>query len=113
MSWLLREEDVLAAIEERRKGWQRSIAGAVVITRPALVQTLTPTAAAELDIAWCTPASSPGDGRGTFVVKRISVLSAHRVALPRLRSGALVVAPGGTFERWRLQVGDRLEVAGS
>ena len=112
MSWLLREEDVLAAIEQRRKGWQTSIAGAVVITRPALVQTFTPAAAAELDVAWCTP-TGLGDGRRGLVVKRISVLPAHRVTIPRLRSGALVVAPGGTFERWRLQVGDRLEVAGS
>lgn len=109
MAWLLREKDVLAAVEDRRKGWQTSIAGAVVITKPAWVQTLTPAAAAELDIAWC----SPGDGDGAFVVKRISVLPARRVALPRLRPGALVVAPGGTFERWRLKVGDRLEVAGS
>jgi len=109
MAWLLREDEVLAALEDRRKGWQTSIAGAVVITKPAWVQTLTRAAAAELDIAWC----GPGDGGGAFVVKRISALPARRLARPRLRPGALVVAPAGTFERWRLQVGDRLEVAGS
>jgi hypothetical protein len=112
MPWLLREEDVLAAVEDRRKGWQTSISGAVVIGRPAFIQTLTPSAAANLDLAWCLPATL-ADGHRGYLVKRVSCLSPHRLALPRVRAGAVVVAPGGTFERWRLQVGDRLEVRGS
>jgi hypothetical protein len=112
MPWLLREGDVLAAIEDRRKGWQTSIAGAVLIPSPAFVQTLTPAAVADLDVAWCVRASF-GDGRTGYSVKRISVVHAHRLSVPRLRRGTLVVASGGTFERWRLAVGDRLEVRGS
>lgn len=111
MPWLLRDGDVLAAIEERRKGWQTSINGAIVIPGPAFIQTLTPTASAELDIAWCLP-ESLGDGRG-FRVKRISILPAYRLAFPHLRRGAVVAAPSGTFERWQLHVGDQLEVRGS
>ncbi|HEX4862856.1 MAG TPA: hypothetical protein VFV02_02215 [Acidimicrobiales bacterium] len=112
MPWLLREGDVLAAIEDRRKGWQTSISGAVVITRPAFIQTLTRAAASELDIAWCIRAAL-GEDRAGYQVKRISILPGHRLAWPHLRPGALVAAPAGTFERWRLQVGDRLEVRGS
>lgn len=112
MPWLLREGDVLAAIEERRKGWQTSISGAVVITRPTFIHTLTPAAASELEIAWCLPASI-GDDRAGYRVKRISILPAYRLARPHVRRGAVVVAPPGTFERWQLQVGDRLEVRGS
>jgi hypothetical protein len=110
--WLLREDDVLAAVEDRRKGWQTSISGAVVISSPAFIHTLTPSVAAELDLAWCVPATLD-DGRPGYQVKRLSVLSARRIAFPHVRAGALVVAPGGTFERWRLQVGDRLEVRGN
>lgn len=112
MPWLLREDDVLAAVEDRRKGWQTSISGAVVISRPAFLQTLTPSTASELDVAWCLPTTLE-DGRREYLVKRISVLSAHRVAFPRLRARVVVVAAGGTFDRWHLQVGDRLEVRGS
>jgi hypothetical protein len=112
MPWLLREDDVLAALEDRRKGWQTSISGAVVIRRPALLQTLTRSSATELDVAWCLP-TTLADGRLEYLVRRVSVLSAHRVALPRVRARVVVVAPRGTFERWHLQVGDRLEVRGT
>lgn len=112
MPWLLREGDVLAAVEDRRKGWQTSISGAVVVTRPAFVQTLTRSAAADLDVAWCTPATV-GEGRDGYVVKRLSVQPARRLSMPHFRQGALVIATAGTFERWRLQTGDRLEVRGN
>jgi hypothetical protein len=45
-------------------------------------------------------------------VRRIKLIGRHRILPPRLGSGDLVVAPAGTFERWRLQVGDYLEVHG-
>lgn len=112
MSWLLREGDVLAAVEERRRGWQAALAGAVIVGRPGWVQTLTPSAAKDLDTAWCVPAEISPDRSG-YVVKRISVVSARRCTIPRFGSGVLVVAPGGSFERWKLCVGDRLEVSGS
>jgi hypothetical protein len=111
MSWLLRDGDVLAAVEERRRGWQASLQGALVLPGPALVHTLTPPGAGPLDVAWCAPTKLDGGG-AAMQVRRIRVVGRRRVAPPHLGPGGLVVAPAGTFERWRLQVGDRLEVRG-
>ena len=111
MPWLLREDDVLAAVEQRRPGWQKALAGAVIVARPGIVQTLTRSATADLDTAWCAPAAIPPD-RSAYRVKRMSVLAARRLSLPRVGSGILVVAPAGSFERWKLSVGDLLEVRG-
>jgi hypothetical protein len=107
MSWLLRDGDVLATVEERRPGWPACLQGAVVLRGPTLVHTLTPSHARALDVAWCAPAK--GDS-SSLRVRRISIVRRHRVSVPYLGGGGLVVAPAGTFERWRLQVGDRLEV---
>jgi hypothetical protein len=112
MPWLLREGDVLAAVEDRRKGWQASLQGAVVIEPPAFVQTVTASPDSGLDVAWCRPTELE-EGRTGYAVRRMAALPARRWLLPRLGRGALVVAPGGSFERWRLQVGDKLEVRGS
>jgi hypothetical protein len=109
MSWLLRDDDVLAAVEERRPGWQAPVQGVVILRGPVLVQTLTPSHARALDVAWCAPAERAGDGR-TWRVRRIAHVRPYRVSIPHLRGGGLVMAPGGTFERWQLKVGDRLEV---
>jgi hypothetical protein len=106
MSWLLRDGDVLAAVEHRRRGWQASLHGALVLRGPVVVHTLTPTHAVALDVARC------GRDGQALRVRRIAVLGRRRVSLPHLGGGGLVVAPAGTFERWRLQVGDRLEVRG-
>jgi hypothetical protein len=40
-------------------------------------------------------------------------LDRWRIALPRRIARRLVVAEAGTFERWHLAVGDRLEVKGT
>jgi len=106
VTWLLRSSDVLAAIEPRDRGWQRSLQGAVVVRRPAVVRTVT--AAGELDVAWCVPATEPTGG---LVVVRVATLGRRRVAVP-LRACALVVAPAAAFDRWGLRVGDCLEVRG-
>jgi hypothetical protein len=109
--WLLRDGDVLAAVEGRRRGWQASLQGALVLRGPALVQTLTPGTARALDVAWCRSDDRVAHERG-LRVRRIGVLGRRRVAAPHLLRGGLVVAPAGTFERWHLRVGDRLEVRG-
>jgi hypothetical protein len=111
MSWLLRDSEVLAAVEDRRPGWQASLQGVLVLHGPALVQTLTPADAQDLDVAWWKPAVLEGD-RAALRVQRIRVIGRRRVLPPRLGAGGLVVAAAGTFERWRLQVGDCLEVRG-
>jgi hypothetical protein len=82
----------------------------VVVRSPAVVQTLTCPLA--VDVAWCTaasPASNDAAGTVRFEVRRTACLAPRRLGAPLLH-GALVVAPGGAFERWRLQVGDLLEV---
>jgi hypothetical protein len=109
MSWLIRDGDVLAAVETPRRGWRSSLQGVVVLRRPAVVHTLTRTGARPLDVAWCAPATLDG-GVAALRVRRITTLSPHRVAVPRVGHGAVVVAPAGSFERWRLHVGDKLEV---
>jgi hypothetical protein len=105
----MRDGDVLAAVEDPRKGWRRTLQGALVLPRPMMVHTLIEAVA--LDVAWCGPVTLDAEQPG-FEVKRITALSPRRVARPYLRSGTVLVAPGGAFERWRLQVGDRLEVRG-
>jgi hypothetical protein len=111
MSWLLRDGDVLASVEDRRRGWQASLQGALVLRGPAVVQTLTGNHARALDVAWCTQAQLDS-GRPALRVRRISMVGPRRVSPPHLGSGGLVVAPAGTFERWQLHVGDCLEVRG-
>ena len=114
--WLLRDGDVLAAIDARRPRWPAQLHGAMVLRGPALVQTVT--SAVALDMAWCCDVEGP-DVEGPDVenrearcleVRRISTLEPRRVARPHLLGGAVVVAGRGAFERWRLQVGDRLEI---
>ncbi len=107
MSWLLRDGDVLAALEDPHRGWQSSLHGAVILRRPAVVQTMTTSVA--LDTAWCVPAVVNG-GQPCLRVRRITLLSRRRVSVPHLGHGVLLVAAAGTFERWRLRVGDNLEV---
>jgi hypothetical protein len=112
MSWLLRDGDVLASVEDRRRGWQASLQGALVLRGPTVVQTLTPGHPQALDVAWCARAERNGD-RQALRVRRIGVIGPRRVSPPHLGGGSLVVAPAGTFERWGLRVGDCLEVRGS
>jgi len=107
MSWLLRDGDVLAAVEDPRRGWPATLHGAVLLSPPAFVHTLRVPVA--LDLAWCVPTSLDGDRPG-LVVRRIRRVGARRAAAPHLRTGRLVVATAGSFDRWRLHVGDLLEV---
>ena len=107
MSWLIRDGDVLAALETRRPGWPSALQGAVVLRGPALVQTLT--TPVSLDVAWCAADQAP-DGQECLVVRRISCLGPRRLARPQLGTHPIVVAGRGAFERWNLKVGDRLEI---
>ena len=72
----------------------------MILRRPAVVPTTRP-----LDLAWCKPAAD-----GPLEVHRIRVLSPYRVAPGPTFHRVMIVAPGGSFERWHLQVGDRLEI---
>lgn len=117
MPWLVREAQVLATIDSPRgtgtaptqKDADEPVEGTAadvrLLRRPVLVHTMRPGTA--LDVAWCQP--EPG---AVLVVQRVIALKGWRLARPRLRAPAVVVAPAGAFERWHLQVGDRLEVKG-
>lgn len=122
MSWLLREGDVLAAVEPRRLGWAAGLQGGelhgvVVVSGLSIVHTLG--CSASFDLAWCTHQVSDagevagvgkGGGRCLVRVSRMVRLDARRVARPRLGRGAMVVAPTGSFDRWHLHLGDQLEI---
>ena len=112
MAWLLREGDVLAALDvseapgDRLKGLvgRSEPEGALLLRRPLLVHTLG--LSFGVDVAFCNP---------ELEVTDIARLRRSRIALPRLsrRGRLVVVASEGAFERWRLEVGDRLEVKGT
>ena len=106
MPWLIRDGDVLAAVDGDGRGWPGSIQGALVKRGPVLPHTLTCGQAREL--AWCVQTTTDS-GDPCLRVRRIVVLGRHRIGQVAIR-GAVVVAEEGAFERWRLQVGDRLEI---
>jgi len=106
---------VLAALEEPRGDWQRSLAGAVLLEHRAWLQTVTSGVA--LDVAWCRPAvmeasSDAAAGTGLDVV-RLGTMGRRRLALARPRARVFVAAGAGAFERWGLRPGDRLEIKGA
>jgi len=107
MGWLVRDGDVLAAVEiadgarGRRRGLlgRDGIEGAFVIRPCRSVHTFGMRFA--LDVAFC-------DTEGT--VLRTSTLAPWRVS-PVLRHSAFVIeAEAGAFERWQLRPGDRVEL---
>ena len=106
MPWLLRDGDVLAAIDGDSRGWPGAIHGALVKHGPVLPHTLTCRQPREL--AWCVRTTTDG-GDPCLQVRRIVVLERRRIGQVSIR-GAVIVAERGAFERWRLQVGDRLEI---
>jgi uncharacterized membrane protein (UPF0127 family) len=107
MAWLLRDEDVLASLEiavtrqERRRGLlgRDGIEGALLLTRTRAVHTLG--MRFPIDVAWCDP---------DLVVLRTARLGRHRLSRPVLRARVVIEAEAGSFERWRLAPGDRLEL---
>jgi uncharacterized protein len=107
MAWLLRSGDVLAAAEiaatrrDRRRGLLRrdDIEGALVLRPCRQVHTIG--MRFPLDVAFC-------DAEGTVV--RIYTLARWRASPIVLRARWAVEARAGSFERWRLQLGDCLEV---
>jgi hypothetical protein len=112
VAWLTRDDEVLATIEPCRPGWRRDLDGVVVLKRPCLVPTLAERV--PLDLAWCSPGTVDGSvpTSGSLLVRRIRTASARPALVACVRYAVLVVAPAAAFDRWRLRVGDRLEVRG-
>ena len=107
MSWLVRDGEVLAAVEiastarARRRGLMHrdSFAGALVLRPCRNVHTARMRFA--IDVAFC-------DAEGT--VLRTSTLAPWRISPIVLRAAFAVEAEAGAFDRWRLVRGDRLEL---
>jgi uncharacterized membrane protein (UPF0127 family) len=109
MSWLVRGDDVLAAAEvavtrrERARGLLgREDLEGVIILRPCR-QVHTFGMRFPIDVAFCD--------RYGFVLYRKTV-ARRRVTRFVWRSYFAIEAPEGAFERWKLELGDVLEVKG-
>jgi uncharacterized membrane protein (UPF0127 family) len=109
MAWLLRDGDVLAAVEvaaglaERSKGLlgQASYEGAMVLPRTRSVHTFGMRFA--VDVAFCDK---------EMVVVGVARLQPWRISAPRRGGRSVIEAQAGAFERWGLRVGDKLELRG-
>ena len=109
MPWLLRDGEVLAALEvadgfsTRLKGLlgHDHYDGALLIRKTKSVHTVG--MRFPIDVAFCDD---------DFVVLTTLCLKPNRACLPRLKAGCAIEAEAGAFERWRLRPGDRLEIKG-
>ncbi len=105
--WLLRDGEVLAAVEvaeglrTRGRGLlgRQGIDGAMLLRPARSVHSFG--MRFDLDVAICDK---------DLTVLRTVRLRPGRVTRPSLRGGCVIEAEAGAFERWRLQVGDTLEV---
>jgi uncharacterized protein len=109
MTWLVRGEDVLAVAEvaasplRRARGLvgREDIEG-VLVLRPCR-QVHTFGMRFPIDVAFCDSA-----GR----VLHLGTLPPRRVSRPVWRSSFVIEARAGSFERWKLQAGDVVEIKG-
>src|SRR4051794_11013216 len=109
MAWLLRDGDVLASLEvadstmARTKGLlgRDGLDGALLI-RPALsVHTLG--MRFPIDVAFCD--------RELVVLDVVCDMQPWRFGRPRLGARSVIEAEAGSFERWKLAVGDALDIS--
>ncbi|MGQ0743399.1 MAG: DUF192 domain-containing protein [Acidimicrobiales bacterium] len=108
-AWLLRDDEVLAALEvadsfrERSRGLlgREGIQGAILLRPARSVHSLG--MRFDIDVAFCT---------SDLVVVRTLTLRPERLTRPCLRGRCVIEASAGAFERWSLCVGDQLEIEG-
>jgi uncharacterized membrane protein (UPF0127 family) len=106
MGWLLRDGEVLASLEvadtraARRKGLlgRDSFDGALLLSPARSVHTIG--MRFPIDVAWLD---------ADLTVLRTTCMRRHRVSRPVVHAHAVLEAAAGTFARWELVVGDRLE----
>jgi uncharacterized membrane protein (UPF0127 family) len=111
MSWLVRDGDVLASAEVARRARERAIGllgrtaeemtGALVLRPCRQVHTIG--MRFPIDVAFC--------GRDGVVLRTVTV-PPWRVTRLVWRSGFVVEAAAGAFDRWQLRPGDTVEVKG-
>ncbi len=110
MPWLLRDGEVLAALEvatsrrQRRRGLlgRDGIEGALLLDPARSIHTVG--MRFPIDVAYCRPA-----GEGLVVLELVS-MGRRRVGRPRGRARCVIEAELGAFARWGLADGDVLEV---
>jgi uncharacterized membrane protein (UPF0127 family) len=107
MPWLIREGEVLAALEvaESRRDRNRGLLGrdgldGGLLIRPAR-QVHSFGMRFAIDVAFCT--------RDLDVVSTIC-MPRNRLSRISLRGRCVIEAEAGAFERWRLRPGDHLEI---
>lgn len=106
-AWLLRDGEVLAALEvaesreERMQGLldRDGIDGALLIRPARSVHSMG--MQFSLDVAVCDK---------NLVVLRTLCLPPGRLTRPSLKASCIIEAEKGAFERWNLQPGDHLEI---
>jgi len=104
MPWLLRDGEVLCAVElaDGLRGRER-IEGALLLPKTRRASTVGVPFA--VDLAYCTRQE---DDR--LKVLAVASMARARVGLPRLRARCVLAAEAGAFARWGLATGDVLEV---
>jgi uncharacterized protein len=109
MTWVLRDDDVLAVAEvaasrrERKRGLigRDDIEGALVLRPCRQVHTFG--MRFPIDVAFC-------DRSGTVLY--LSTLAPRRISRTVWRSAFVIEARAGSFERWKLRTGDVVEIKG-
>jgi len=109
MTWLVRDDDVLAVAEVAASGRQRTrgligrdtFEGAFVLRPCRQVHTFG--MRFPIDVAFC-------DGTGT--VLHVTCLAPKRMSRPVWRAAFAIEARAGSFERWKLRPGDLVEIKG-
>ena len=109
MSWLLRDGEVLAALEvaDTRRARRRGLLGrddfeGALLLKPARsVHTLG--MRFPIDVAYCD---------GELRVLETVCMKTRCIGAPRLKARCVIEAQRGAFARWKLCPGDQLEVKG-
>ncbi|MEM9034849.1 MAG: DUF192 domain-containing protein [Actinomycetota bacterium] len=107
MAWLVRDGEVLCSLEIADSGASRrtgllgrdGIEGALLLTTARSVHTVGMRFA--LDVGYLD---------GDLVVVDLTTMGRHRIGRPRFGARSVIEAEAGSFERWGLAVGQRLEV---
>jgi len=110
LPWLIRDGEVLAALEvasspaARMKGLlgRDGIDGALLLPHTRSVHTLG--MRFPIDVAFCDAEQQ--------VVDVVCGMPRQRLGRPRLKARSVIEAEAGAFERWHLCEGDRLEIKG-
>jgi uncharacterized membrane protein (UPF0127 family) len=107
--WLVHDSKVLATLEvadsmtTRTKGLlgRDGIEGALLLSPARSVHTVR--MRFPIDVAFCN---------ADLVVLRTVTMPPNRVSRPVWRARSVIEAEAGSFERWNLRPGDRLEIRG-